>query len=333
MATISERRGYHILSWTQEGQRHRVSLGKVGTIPKRDLADILRIKEYELSTGARLLNVHRRPAPRFEAYARDYLIWHRAEYPDSHYRVEQIIFDHLLPHFGTTPLNLISEVQGEDYKAKRRPLVTANTLVKEWRVLMAILNKASRGKKRLIEENPLSDVKAPGSLDSKPHHWYEDHKELAELYKVSSYGPVWKLYANTGLRRQEGLHMRRIWVTDAMRIQSTGEERTKAGEWRRIPLTAGAREALAALGGEGQYLLTRMAPGSLSRACARDIRACGIGGSLHSLRHTYICRLLLENVPIRTVQIYAGHANITTTEKYAYQVLKNDPVQVVNLNI
>lgn len=336
MATITDRRGYHRLNWTDPttGRRRSKSLGKVGTIPKRDLDDILRIKEYEHSTGAKLLNVHRRPAPRFEAFARDYLIWHKAEYPDSHYRVEQIVFDHLLPHFGGTPLNLITEQQGEDYKRQRRPLVAANSLVKEWRVLMAVLNKAATGKKKLIEENPLSDVKAPESLDSKPHHWYEDPKALAELYKVSSYGPIWKLYANSGLRRKEGLHMRRLWITDAMRIQSTGEERTKAGEWRRIPITAGAREALAALAGDGPYLLPRMAPGSLSRACARDIKVAGIGGSLHSLRHTYICHLLLQpGVSIRTVQIYAGHANITTTEKYAYQVLRNDPAAVVNLNI
>ncbi len=335
MATITDRRGYHRLNWTdpETGKRRNKSLGKVGTVPKRDLDDILRIKNYELSAGAKLLRVHRRPAPRFEDYARTYLIWHKAEWPDSHYRVEQIVFDHLIPHFGGTPLNLITDQQGQDYKAKRRPLVTANSLVKEWRVLMAVLNRAATGKKRLIDENPLSDVEAPESLDSKPHHWYEDPKELVELYRASDHGPIWKLFANTGLRRREGLHMRRLWVTDAMRIQSTGEERTKAGKWRRIPLTAGAREALAALAGSGVYLLPRMAPGSLSRACARDIRRVGIGGSLHSLRHTYICRLLLENVPIRTVQLYAGHQHISTTEKYAYQVLRNDPAAVVNLNI
>jgi hypothetical protein len=68
MATITIRRGRHVLNWTdpQTGKRRHTPLGKVGTIPKRELDDILRIKEYELSTGARLLNVHRRPAPRFE---------------------------------------------------------------------------------------------------------------------------------------------------------------------------------------------------------------------------------------------------------------------------
>jgi integrase len=331
MATITDRRGYHILNWTdpQTGRRRNKSLGKVGTIPKRDLDDLLRIKEYELSTGARLLNVHRRPAPRFEEYARTYLIWHRAEYPDSHYRVEQIAFDHLIPHFGGTPLNLLSIEQAEDYKAVRRPLVTANTLAKEWRVFMAFLNRAVETK--VITENPLSAVKAPQSLNSKPHHYYQPH-ELKTIYAISSYGPIWRFMANTGLRRGEALHMRRAWITDAVRIQSTGEERTKAGEWRKIPLTDGARKALALIKGE-PHLIPRMAPESLSRAFKRDARKAKVGGSLHSLRHTYICHLLLAGVPIRTVQLYAGHANISTTEKYAYQVLAQDPKQALRLAI
>jgi integrase len=332
MATITPRGGYHRINWTdpQTGKRRSKSLGKVGVIPKRDLDDILRIKEYELSTGARLLNAHRRPAPRFEDYARTYLIWHQAEYPDSNYRVAQIIDDHLIPHFGTTTLNLITNERGEEYKTARKPLVTANTLAKEWRVLMALLNRAVDTK--VIEENPLSAVKSPPTLNSKPHHYYQAD-ELKRLYAVSSYGPIWRFLANTGLRRGESLHLRRIWITDAVRIQSTGEERTKAGEWRKIPLTDGGRKALARIKTEGPYLLPRMAPESLSRAFARDARKAKVGGSLHSLRHSYICHLLLADTPIRTVQLYAGHAHISTTEKYAYQVLKRDPKQALRLAI
>src|SRR5689334_10323327 len=106
MAKISPRGGYHTLVWTdpETGKRRRLSLGKIGTIPKRELDDIERIKNYELSTGARLLNAHRRPAPLFGDFVRrDYLLWHRAEYPDSHFRVSQILHDHLLPEFQGKP--------------------------------------------------------------------------------------------------------------------------------------------------------------------------------------------------------------------------------------
>lgn len=338
MATITDRRGYHILNWSGPETdangakiRHRESLGRVGTIPKRDLDDILRIKEYELSTGAKLLNVHRRPAPRFEEFARDYLIWHQTEYPDSNYRVAQIINDHLAPHFGPTPLNLISVQQAEDYKTARRPLVRGSTLTKELRVLHALINRAVDLK--TIPENPISIVQGPKNLDSKPHRWYSK-AELAKLYRKSEYGPIWKLYANTGLRRTEGLILRTTWVSKkTIKILSTGEDRTKDGEWREIPRTDGATEALAQLEAHGEYILPRMRKESLSRACLRDSRAAGLDGSLQTLRHTFVCHMLLAGVPIRTVQLYAGHAKISTTEGYAYQVLRNDPRAAVRLAI
>lgn len=339
MAKITRRSGYDTLVWsgpetnpkTGKPIRHRLSLGKTGVIPDRELKDILRIKEYELSSGAKLLHAHRRPAPRFDHFVRDYLLWHQLEYPDSHYRVAQIIHDHLIPEFGVTPLNLLAVKQTEDWKNKRRFRVRGSTVAKELRVLKAVVNRAVDLK--IIHDNPISIVQPPQQLDSKPHHWYENQEDLNKLYVISEYGPRWKFIANTGLRRGEALNMRRVWVTNAVRIQSTGEERTKAGKWRKIPLTVGAKEAWETLTDEGVYLLPRMCPESLSRAFARDAAKAGIGGSLHSLRHTYICRLLLAGVPIRTVQLYAGHAHITTTEKYAYQVLQNDPAAAVGLDI
>lgn len=332
MAKLSTRRGYDTLVWTdpETGKRRRVSLGKIGTIPARELKDILRIKEYELSTGARLLNAHRRPAPPFRDFVRQYKLWHQAEYPDSTYRAAQIIDDHLTPEFGDTPLNLLTVEQVETWKTRRRFAVRASTVEKELRTLFAVLNRAVEIK--VITENPVSAVKPPKILDSKPHHWYKAH-ELPKLYEQSHYGPYWKLLANTGLRRGESLHLRRLWITDAVRIQSTGEERTKAGTWRKIPLVDGAREALQLIPESGPYVLPRMAPQSLSRAFSRDARAAGLEGSLHSLRHTYICHLLLAGVPIRTVQLYAGHAHISTTEKYAYQVLEMDPDAALRLSL
>lgn len=333
MAKLGTRGNYWILSWTDEaGKRHRDSLGRIDALPKRDAEACLRIKRYELSTGARLLNAHRRPAPRFDTWLTDYLLWHRMEYPSSHYRIQQIALDHLKPEFGLLPLNLITPAQVEQYKSKRRFLVKGSTVTKELRVLQAIINRAVDTK--VISENPVSIVKAPPSLDSKPHRYYET-AELERLYVVSGKRAAWwRLMANTGVRRSEALMLRWLWVTDStIRILSAEDERTKSGKWRPIPRSDGATIALAALAGEGTHVLPRIQPESLSRAFSKDAAKAGLDGSLHTLRHTYICHLLLANVPIRTVQLYAGHANIATTEKYAYQVLRQDPAGAVRMSL
>ncbi|MFC1556596.1 tyrosine-type recombinase/integrase [candidate division KSB1 bacterium] len=40
--------------------------------------------------------------------------------------------------------------------------------------------------------------------------------------------------------------------------------------------------------------------------------------SCHNFRHTYISHLVMQGVPLTTVQHLVGHRNFTTTLKYAH---------------
>lgn len=345
MAKLTIKQGRHYLDWRDpsrpgpdgRGKRARTCLGKVGTIARSQLDAILKAKEFELSTAATLLHANRRPAPTFSEFAHDYLIWHKGKFPDSHFRVAQIVDDHILPEFGHVAMNLVSVDQAEAWLRKRLDLQAAGTVVKEFRTLMAMLNRAVDAKK--LDANPLKGaVEAPQDLVSRPHHWISNKGDLARLYRQSSWGPYWKLMANCGIRRGEALILRWDWITDGdISIQSTGEERTKSGSWRKVPKSDGAREALKAIRKvtpkDAEYVFPQIYPESLSRACAKDLKRAKLGGSLHSLRHTYICHLLLNGIPVRTVQLLAGHSSITTTEKYAYQVLKIAPRGALRLAI
>jgi hypothetical protein len=51
-----------------------------------------------------------------------------------------------------------------------------------------------------------------------------------------------------------------------IRIVSTGEDRTKDGEWREMPKTDGAREALELIKPAGLFVLPRIRKESISRA-------------------------------------------------------------------
>jgi integrase len=346
MATLTVRDGkYRVLNWTDDaGTRHRTIICKVGVLSEKQLSDILKAKQLEESTGAKLLGIKFSRAPFFGTYAIEYLDWHALEYPDSNVRVDQIVRDYLLERWQYTRLDAIPEKQVEQYKQDRKKAgAKAQTIIKELRVLRAILNRAVE--KRVITASPIASVKDPKILDAKPHRFYEA-AELGLIYSAcrvevnGGEGPqpdpvhafIWKLYANTGMRRREGLHLRRQWVgSDGMKIVSTGEERTKSGDWREIPLTEGAREALEALPQDGQHVLPQITKEALSRAFKRDAVRAGVDGSLHTLRHTYISHLVRSGVPLRTVQIYAGHAHYSTTEEYAYLIPGATPRAVSSL--
>ena len=55
MATLTRRRGYWILNWSDASGRHRQSLGRVDILSDRSAREILRVKQLELSTGTSIL--------------------------------------------------------------------------------------------------------------------------------------------------------------------------------------------------------------------------------------------------------------------------------------
>ena len=331
MATISARGKFLQLNWTDaQGKRHRESIGRADIYSKEELRQIIKAKDRELAN----LPAPRR-VPTFSDYVSGYLLWHEHEYRSSHFRVAQIVADHLLPVFEFVPLDMIDPARVEQYKRDRGALAAVGTVTKELRTLQAIINRAVRD--RVIDRNPIEYVSAPRDLVSQPHKWYTAD-ELTKLYEATVeawHAPAWKLFANSGLRRSEGLQLR--WQDvgrDGLRILSLEDARTKSGHWRDVPLSVGAQEALGGLRGrDTTYVLPRIDPHSLSRSYARSAARAKIGGSLHTLRHTYISHLVMQGVPLRTVQIYAGHAHYTTTEGYAYLMPAETPAQVTGLSL
>lgn len=105
-------------------------------------------------------------------------------------------------------------------------------------------------------------------------------------------------------------------------MRSEEGARTKSGHWRAIPISRGAGEALEALATASKprlgYVLPQVAQTSLSRAFVRTLGRCDLDGHIHCLRHTYCSHLVQSWVPLRTVQVLAGHASSRTTERYAH---------------
>lgn len=335
MAKLNERDGQYVLRWTDpDGTRKSKSLGKVGVFPKRDAKAILLAKELELTTGMRMLGKGGSTAPTFGRYAREYVTWRGMKFPDSQERVEQIIEQHLIPAFEFVALDSLKPDQVEQWMQVRLTKVKPETVAKELRTLKAVLHHAMD--RDVLARDPLRTVTAPRNLESSPIRFYEAH-ELARIYEASfDKGSVWKLLANTGMRRGEALALN--WSNvgpHSIQILSTSEDRTKSGKWREVPLSDGARLALEDLAWNGRegYVLPRIAPESLSRSFVKDAARAGLPGHLHELRHTYVSHLVRAGVPLRTVQVLAGHAHYSTTERYAHVAKGTEPAPVRELSI
>lgn len=318
MASITYRGNARVLSWRENGKLIHLTIGRRGLMSDREANLILKAKELELASGTSIL-LDKSSSISFEAFARKYKYWHEQEFPDSHFRIKQIIEDHLLPFFKGRRLDTILESDTSRYKTERGALVKSTTVGKEIRTLKAMFAKALEW--GLVRDNKIKHVKEPQNLDSKPAMFYTA-VQLQLLYAAEPfYAPIWALFANTGMRRSEGLHLKWSEVHPTFaRILSTEDERTKSKKWRDVPLNKSAHTALMFLQSRAvdEYVLPRMAEESLSRAAIRCGKSAAVGGSLHVLRHTFCSHLVMRGAPLRAVQVLAGHSSVTVTEGYAH---------------
>lgn len=361
MASIYKRGPSWYLNYSDPGEpdarkrQKRISLGK---ITDEEAKAALYAKEYELRTGHALTATPGR-VPRFDTFAEDYLQWFEHEFPTSFRRVEGIVRNVLLPTFGALPLDGIKVKVVEDWKIRRSretsrrmkkgaaaTRVKADTVNKELRQLRAMLNKAVEWELLTRFPWPKGAVRQLRK-DRQPPKFYATN-DLSAIYMAA--GPKrwwWQLYANTGMRKAEGLHLR--WSDihhGSLHILSLEDERTKSGEYRTVPLNDKADEALRQIrkqhgkllagdehstrpyAWDEDYVLPRVHINSLGRAFARDAQRAGVGGNIHRLRHTFGTHLAMAGTPPKVIQELMGHANVETTNGYLWSAKVNERAAV-----
>ena len=197
---------------------------------------------------------------------------------------------------------------------------------------------------KLIDHNPLEAVKLPKVQTESPTQAFDD-VEVVQMINAPETGTpkgelhriVMVLLFHIGLRRAELVNLKcRDFYQErghiVLRIHGKGDK------VRLVPVAPQVTEALtryhAFLRGLGveltgdDYLLQTdplKRPGeqvdgsTIYRWIERYARALGINKKVspHSCRATVISHLLdTQSTPIRDVAIFAGHANVTTTERY-----------------
>ncbi len=314
---IYQRDGIWQLYWRQDGRTFRRSLL---TSDRREAERIRIAKAAELATGARILAT----APLWREWVARYLDWFSTTHPADHSARSGLKPWSL--RFGARQMDSITTGELQAFAAERLASRAPETVGREVRAIKAMYKRGVKWGE--LPSNPAADLEAPRGVRSVAVEYYTA-ADLQRLYAASdAHRWIWQFLANTGLRRSEALRARRSHIhqhamigtgtpaESVLRIESTDAARTKSGRWRELPLNASAIAALEHLGPD--LLIPGMRPDSLTQAFERCATRAGIGGNLHRLRHTFCSHLVAAGVPLRTVQVLAGHSSITVTERYAH---------------
>lgn len=312
MATLYQRGQSWYLSWAENGKQWRRSLGP---IEARAAEEIRSAKEAELRHGVRIIP----RLPTLQAFMDGYSDWYEAGHPTTArtfgYEVRSI-----LARFGHRNIDAIRPAEIEAWKADRLREAAPETVGKELRRFKAAIRRGVEWGE--IDANPFENVSAPRGARSVAVRFYT----LAEVGRLAQTrrGALWRFLACTGLRRGEAVKVVQSrdvvadGATTVIRVESipdeTGRGRTKSGRWREIPLNAAAEASL-------MELPDRIAdchPDTLGDWFRQDAKDAKVGGTLHRLRHTFCAHLVMAGVPLRRVQLLAGHADYKTTETYAH---------------
>lgn len=325
--TLEWRNERPYLSWVEGGNRWRRSLGKITASAAEKIRSA---KEAELTHGVRILP----RLPTVKQFLEPYLDWYEAEHPTT-IRKARSECKRFLAKFGHRPIDTIRAAEVEAYKVERLrdDKAAPETVGKELRRLAAAFRRGMEWKE--IDRNPLEGVKAPRGARDVAVKFYTA-AELKELYKANpKRAALWQFAVNTGLRRGELAKATKDDVVSyadgkRLRVESVSEtERTKSGRMREVPLNKAAEKALKSL----PERIAPVHPDTLSDWFAEDAKEAKIGGTLHRLRHTFCSHLAMKGVPLRRIQILAGHSDYKITERYANLCPQGASSEVGKINL
>lgn len=305
-----------------KGQRKRRKIGPSKKLAEQVLKDVhVRIVKEEH------LGIHEEKKILFEDYAKEYLVYSKANKSLSTYRRDTVSFNNLVPAFRGLYLFEINPQIVEKYRIERLKEVEPATVNRETGCLRNMYSKAITW--GYTKRNPVKEVKnlkePPGRVR------YLELREIEALFKAidrlprgsgNYLRPIVLMALNTGMRKGEILNLK--WRDLDLEGRKITILISKNNEVRTVPLNDTLYRELKSIKKhhESEYVFSNGngdAFGNVRKSFESALKIAGIENfTFHDLRHTFASHLVMGGCNLRTVQQLMGHKDIKMTMRYSH---------------
>ena len=320
-----KRKNIWYIDYYFEGKRIREKVG-----PSKKLAEkVLAIRTAEITRGQFDIQTYKSVIT-FGELAEIYIEY--AKINKKSWRRDITSLKNILPFFKNMKLKLISPLDIENYKQKRRDEVKPATVNRELACMKHMFNLAIKWKK--ASTNPVTEVKFFKEKNKRLRFLSEE--EIHKLIECSSpqLKPIIITAITTGMRLNEILSLQ--WKDIDFENNLITLDETKGGSSRKIPINDTLKEVLLSLKNKAMnefvFQSSLGKPYKDLRTTFRTtLRKAGLEDvTFHTLRHTFASHLVMSNVNLKTVQELLGHRTIQMTMRYAHLSGKHKQ-QAVNI--
>jgi integrase len=238
-------------------------------------------------------------------------------------RRDHVVLERFRKRWGALDLDQLSNKTVEDYLTERLHDVTLATVSKELGVLKSAYARAMRWD--WVSTTPFRGI-ALNQEGEERVRWLTDEEEARLVATAAPWLREFILLGlDTGLRRSNLVGLQWSWLHDHGTILVVPRQLVKAKKATvMIPLTTRAATIIQRQGRHGPHVFTQSdgqaySVDQVGMAVIRTATQAELPGvSLHTLRHTFISRLVQAGRPLPEVAALAGHRDIKMTLRYAH---------------
>ncbi len=298
------------IRYRDQGKLHREKVGR-----RQDAIDLYKLRKAELLRGRKLPQNLRRAEVKFKDLAEAALQYsgnHHGDKRNVKSRINQI-----LPDFRDRIAATIKPAEIDGWISEHTK--TAGTANRYRAVFSLIYREAVRNGR--VESNPARLVRQRKEPSGRIRYLLDEEegplcKAINDMFP--EHMPELTIAVGTGMRKSEQYGL--TWKRVDFNRREVHLSKTKNGEARDVPMSAAVFAAFQQMKPQKVKPTDRVFAmfdprqwfeAARTRAKLDDFR-------WHDCRHTFCSRLAMAGVPLKTIQMLAGHKTIAITARYAH---------------